>query len=136
MLSFKSLKTKSFLSLFLFSSMFLAQSVKATIVQFETPFGNFEVNLYDEKAPKTVANFLSYVNDGDYSNTVFHRSVSGFIVQGGGFIYNGSMPLDTTVNKGSVRNEPVFSNVRGTIAMAKLANDPNSASNQWFFNLA
>jgi len=108
----------------------------ATIVQFQTTLGNFEVNLYDEQTPETVANFLEYVNAGDYQNVVFHRSVSGFIVQGGGFVSAGSLPLDSLPANPAVVNEPEFSNVRGTIAMAKLAGNPNSATSQWFFNVA
>ncbi len=111
-------------------------SASATIVQFQTNFGDFDVNLYDKKTPNTVANFLAYVNAGDYSNTVIHRSVTDFIIQGGGFIYNMSWPLDNANSNAAVSNEPVFSNVRGTIAMAKLSGQADSATNQWFFNMA
>ena len=110
-------------------------SAKATIVQFETNFGTFEVNLYDNDTPETVANFLQYVENGDYSNVVFHRSVSNFVVQGGGFSYQGAWPVNNINTNAAVVNEPVFSNVRGTIAMAKLGGNANSATNQWFFNL-
>jgi cyclophilin family peptidyl-prolyl cis-trans isomerase len=108
----------------------------ATIVQFETNLGNFEVNLYDEGTPETVANFLAYVNAGSYDNSVIHRSVPGFILQGGGFKYDTEWPVVAIESNDAVVNEPVYSNIRGTIAMAKLASDPNSATNQWFFNLA
>jgi len=120
----------------LLSISLLCFSAKATIVQFETNFGNFEVNLYDNATPQTVENFLQYVADGDYSNAVFHRSVNNFIVQGGGFSYQTAWPLGAISTNPAVANEPVYSNVRGTIAMAKLSSDPNSATNQWFFNLA
>jgi hypothetical protein len=60
----------------------------ATIAEFQTVMGNFEVNLYDNATPATVANFLAYVNSGDYTNTICHRTVSGFIVQGGGFTFD------------------------------------------------
>lgn len=109
---------------------------EATIVEFQTNLGNFEVNLYDNATPLTVANFLDYVNNGAYTNAIYHRSVTGFVVQGGGFAYNQMIPLDNIAENAPVTNEPEFSNVRGTIAMAKLGNDPNSATNQWFFNLA
>ena len=109
---------------------------QATIVQFETNLGNFEVNLYDEGTPETVANFLAYVNAGSYDSSVIHRSVPGFIVQGGGFKYDTEWPVVGIEANAAVINEPVYSNVRGTIAMAKLGNDANSATNQWFFNLA
>lgn len=109
---------------------------QATIVQFQTVLGDFEVNLYDQTTPETVANFLQYVEAGAYSDSFMHRSVPGFIVQGGGFGFD----LETskykviTANK-PVINEPLLSNQRGTIAMAKPSGKPNGATNQWFFNL-
>jgi cyclophilin family peptidyl-prolyl cis-trans isomerase len=112
-----------------------APAANATIVQFQTVLGTFEVNLYDESTPATVANFLAYVNAGAYDNAVIHRTVSGFIVQGGGFTYEGTEQLATIVQNAAVVNEPKFSNVRGTIAMAKLSGNANSATNQWFINL-
>jgi peptidyl-prolyl cis-trans isomerase A (cyclophilin A) len=108
----------------------------ATVVTFQTVMGDIEVNLYDNATPQTVANFLAYVNDGNYSASVFHRSDSGFIIQGGGFTFDMAIPLDEIEKRESVTNEPDFSNVRGTIAMAKLGGQPDSATSQWFFNLA
>jgi peptidyl-prolyl cis-trans isomerase A (cyclophilin A) len=108
------------------------QSAHATVVQFQTVLGNFSVNLYDKTTPKTVENFLAYVKSGAYNNSIIHRSVPGFIVQGGGYKY----PLADAPKNPSVINEPVYANKRGTIAMAKLGGQPNSATNQWFFNLA
>jgi peptidyl-prolyl cis-trans isomerase A (cyclophilin A) len=108
----------------------------ATVVEFQTVMGNFEVNLYDNDTPATVANFLDYVNNGAYTNSVYHRSAPGFVVQGGGFTLGMALPLNTILTNPPVTNEPEFSNVRGTIAMAKLGGDPNSATSQWFFNLA
>ncbi len=108
----------------------------ATIVQFQTVLGNFEVNLYDETTIETVANFLEYVESDAYEESVIHRSIDGFIIQGGGFIFNQEVPLDSVVENAPVTNEPFFSNIRGTIAMAKLAGNPNSATNEWFFNLS
>ncbi|MEA5618037.1 peptidylprolyl isomerase, partial [Cronbergia sp. UHCC 0137] len=99
----------------------------------------------DQGADLTVANFLNYVNDGDYVNTIIHRSVPGFIIQGGGFTANGLATAPTPASAIAVipTNPPVQnefsanrSNTRGTIAMAKVNNNPNSATNQWFFNLA
>jgi len=107
----------------------------ATIVQFETSLGDFQVNLYDETTPESVANFLDYVTAGSYNNAIIHRSVSGFITQGGGFSYNGSWPAVGIATNAAVTNEPIYANVRGTIAYAKLGGLPNSATNQWFFNL-
>ena len=113
-----------------------SQDAKATIVQFETSLGNFEVNLYDQGTPETVANFLSYVNSGAYENIIIHRSAPGFVIQGGGFAYDTSWPVTAIDTQAAVVNEPVYSNVRGTIAMAKLGGNPNSATSQWFFNLS
>ena len=85
--------------------------------------------------PKTVINFLNYLNKGAYTNTIFHRSVSGFVVQAGGYQLQNGKIVDTP-NDPPVVNEYNQSNLRGTIAMAKLGGDPNSATSQWFFNLA
>ena len=115
---------------------FLPALANATIVEIETNLGTFQVNLYDTDTPDTVANFLAYVQDGDYSDSVIHRSVAGFIVQGGGLITDGNATLSEVTARAPVQNEPVFANVRGTIAMAKLASGPNTATSQWFFNLA
>ena len=109
---------------------------QATIVQFQTVMGDFEVNLYDETTPETVANFLEYVEAGAYSDSFMHRSVPGFIVQGGGFHYDiENAKFNSIATNEPVINEPLLSNQRGTIAMAKLPNKPNSATNQWYFNL-
>ena len=121
--------------LLLISAAIVSLSSQATIVQMETNLGPIQINLYDEQTPATVANFLNYVNDGDYSNIIFHRSVSSFIVQGGGYAYNGTWPVQGIASDPIVINEPVFSNVRATIAMAK-GSAVNSATNQWFINLA
>jgi peptidyl-prolyl cis-trans isomerase A (cyclophilin A) len=112
----------------------MAGSAQATRVQFQTVMGDFEVNLYDKGTPKTVENFLKYVNAGAYTNTIVHRAVAGFVVQGGGYKNDATFSLVT--KNPTVINEPVYSNKRGTIAMAKLKDQPNSASNEWFFNLA
>jgi cyclophilin family peptidyl-prolyl cis-trans isomerase len=102
-----------------------------TIVRFDTVLGNIDVELKDKAAPKTVANFLKYVTDGDYSGAIFHRSVKNFVIQGGGFKSDFSeVPDDPAVD-----NEYNESNQRGTIAMARIGKQVNSATNQWFFNL-
>lgn len=113
----------------------LAQQASATKVQIQTVMGDIEVNLYDKTTPKTVENFLAYVKSGAYTNSVIHRAVPDFIVQGGGFKWEGKSPLTAIGQNAAVINEPVYSNLRGTIAMAKLGGNPNSATNQWFFNL-
>ena len=105
-----------------------------TTVRFRTVVGSFDVELFDQDTPVTVVNFVGIVNRGDYDNTFFHRSVPGFIVQGGGFQATFPSPFDVpTVDP--ITNEPGISNTRGTIAMAKTS-DPDSATTQWFFNLA
>ena len=110
-------------------------SSSATTVQFETNMGNFEIDLYDEATPKSVENFLAYVNAKAYDNSVIHRSVKDFVIQGGGFSYEGELPLSVIPANAPVINELGKSNLRGTIAYAKKANDPNSATTGWFINL-
>ena len=118
------------------SSLFIAAQSHSTTVQFQTVMGNIEVNLFDKTTPETVKNFLTYVETNAYANTVIHRSVKELaIIQGGGLTYNDGLPLKSIKSNRSVVNEPVYSNVRGTIAMAKKSGQPNSATNEWFFNL-
>lgn len=115
------------------AAMLFSTQATATIVRVNTSLGSFDVNLYDRGTPATVANFLAYVNASRYNNAVMHRSVSGFVVQGGGFTYQGTNFVTVPQNP-AVVNEPVYSNVRGTIAMAKLSGSVNSATSQWFIN--
>ena len=104
------------------------------MVRFSSNVGEIDIELFDTEKPLTVANFLSYVNAGQYNQTFIHRSVPGFVIQGGGFGLNGTSVLPVTTNA-AVQNEPGISNLRGTVAMAKLGDDPNSATSQWFINL-
>ncbi len=118
---------------------FLCAGAEATTVRLQTTQGNIDIDLYDTAAPVTVANFLSYVNSGAYSDSLVHRAVPGFIIQGGGYFWNNaSSTVDPVATHGSIINEfnVARSNLRGTIAMAKLSGDPNSATSQWFINLA
>jgi peptidyl-prolyl cis-trans isomerase A (cyclophilin A) len=120
------------------STLFLLSftgSVNATIVEFQTSQGNFQVNLFDQTTPETVNNFLQYIDEQHYTNSVVHRVSPDFIVQGGGFTFEGEWPLTAIEENPAVVNEPLYSNVEGTIAMAKVADNPNSATDQWFFNL-
>lgn len=117
------------------AGVLMTQAASATTVQFQTVMGDFEVNLFDKTTPKTVENFLAYVKANAYANTIVHRSVPGFVVQGGGYKYSGSLPITNVPQNAKVVNEPIYSNLRGTIAMAKLRDQPNSATNQWFINL-
>ncbi|MGK7879623.1 MAG: peptidylprolyl isomerase [Crocosphaera sp.] len=101
--------------------------------------GIINVLLFDQAesgAPLTVDNFINYAEDDDYVNSIIHRSVPGFVIQGGGFTIN-NLEVSDVPDDPAVQNEfsSDRSNLRGTIAMAKLGNNPNSATNQWFFNL-
>lgn len=103
------------------------------VVLFETSSGDILIELFADTAPKTVANFLAYVDDGFYTNTIFHRVIAGFMIQGGG--------LGARMNEKSTRapigNEADngLKNNRGTLAMARTG-DPHSATAQFFINLA
>jgi uncharacterized protein (TIGR03437 family) len=104
-------------------------------VRFSTSLGDIDVQLLPDSAPKTVANFMNYVNRGAYNSSIFHRSAPGFVIQGGGFTWTASLPSAIAADA-PVVNEYNVSNTRGTLAMAKTAAGPNTATNQWFFNLA
>lgn len=115
-------------------SAFIAVSAAeaASYAKISTSKGDIIVALDEEKAPKTVANFLQYATDGHYDRTIFHRIVAGFVIQGGGY---SSGFIERPVR------EPVpyegdngLKNKRGTIAMARMT-DPQSATAQWYINL-
>ena len=108
--------------------------VQATVVRFETNFGNIDIEMFEEETPLTVENFLQYVNAGDYDNSIIHRSVPGFVIQGGQFYSTGTQLASIPANP-SVMNEPGISNTRGTIALAKIPGSPNSGTNNFFFNV-
>ena len=100
-------------------------------VELKTSMGTITLELYPDKAPKTVENFLQYVKDGQYKGTIFHRVISGFMIQGGGFTADfvqkkTRAPLQNEANNG-LRND------LGTIAMARTS-DPHSATAQFFIN--
>ncbi|MHB8743664.1 MAG: peptidylprolyl isomerase [Sulfuricaulis sp.] len=123
-----------------------------------TPFGTIDIQLYDDQAPITVANFLRYAGSGYYSNfttsqgvsavSFISRSVPGFVIQGGGYGYSDLRTSSSFIanyvaysqvpKAAKIQNEfsPSRSNLLGTIAMAKVAGDPNSATSEWFINLA
>lgn len=107
----------------------------ATVVRFETTVGVIDIEMYEDDAPVTVENFLNYVNRGDYDGTVVHRTDPGFIIQGGGFRFLGNKRFETVPTDQPIINEAQVSNTFGTISMARTSN-PNSATNQWFFNMA
>ena len=114
-----------------------AQAQDPPRVRFVTSMGDFVIEVYPDKAPKTVENFLQYVRDKHYDGTIFHRVIENFMVQGGGF--------DTSYVEKKTRPPVVHEgrealaaggakNVVGTVAMAR-TNDPNSASSQFFINV-
>ena len=112
-------------------------STSATTVRVSTSLGDFSIELFDDVAPITVTNFLNYVNSGRFNSTVIHRSVSNFIVQGGSFSFDASSGnIVSVATDAAIQNEFSVSNTRGTVAMAKLGGDPNSATSGWFVNLA
>jgi peptidyl-prolyl cis-trans isomerase A (cyclophilin A) len=110
-------------------------SAQKPVVVLDTSLGAITLELYPDKAPITVENFLKYVDEGFYDNLIFHRVMPGFMVQGGGM-------TDQMVEKSEGKHRPIknessngLSNDRGTIAMARTA-DPNSATCQFFINHA
>ena len=121
-------------------------------VRLTTDLGDIDLALYDGEKPITVANFKKYIDNGRYFITdpttketapsFVHRSVADFVIQGGGFLatVNPGDPAHVQVTQvatyPAIMNEPGISNTRGTIAMAKVPDDPDSATSQWFINLA
>jgi peptidyl-prolyl cis-trans isomerase B (cyclophilin B) len=103
------------------------------VVKLTTNFGDITLELYDEKAPITVANFLQYVNNGFYENVIFHRIINGFMIQGGGFDIN--MKQKATLDEIKNEADNGLSNDNYTIAMARTS-IPDSASSQFFINVA
>ncbi|HWE97933.1 MAG TPA: peptidylprolyl isomerase [Tepidisphaeraceae bacterium] len=101
-----------------------------TVVEMQTPLGIIPLQLTDSQTPLTVANFVTYINNGEYTPTIIQRSAPGFVIQGGGTKPDGTnnAPVQTLVS------EAAISNTTGTIAMA-LSTGPNSGTNQWFINL-
>ena len=141
---------RGLIALFLLSVFCSPTSRAATIVRFDTVMGVFDVQLFDSQMPRTVTNFLSYVDAGKYDGTAVHRNSDtqdtlggpfrDFVIQGGGFSFSNSTPVITyfpVVTSAPIADEPGGgvagpSNVRGTIAMAK--SGPNTATSQWFIN--
>src|SRR3954453_2183617 len=126
-------------------------------VRMTTVLGNIDIELFGQQKPITVSNFLKYVDQGRYflfdstahktASSFIHRSAAGFIIQGGGYLGTvNPSPTPGSANNNaqptqvlpfpSIQNEPGISNKRGTIAMAQSGSDANSATSQWFINLA
>jgi peptidyl-prolyl cis-trans isomerase B (cyclophilin B) len=102
------------------------------MVTLKTNMGDIKLELFEEEAPKTVANFLRYVDEKHYDNTLFHRVIDGFMIQGGGF----NADFEQKPTNECVENEAAnqISNSTGTVAMAR-TNEPHSATSQFFINL-
>ncbi|MDB5887238.1 MAG: peptidyl-prolyl cis-trans isomerase [Rhodocyclales bacterium] len=128
---FKAFQRKTVLAIFGFILAAGAWASDAPRVKFDTSLGSFTVELNAEKAPKSVANFLKYVEDKQYDNTIFHRVIPGFMAQGGGF----GKDMQQKSTRAPIDNESKngLRNVTGSIAMARTS-DPNSATSQFFIN--
>jgi len=119
----------------------VSSQANAQTVTFNMNVGEVVIELLPNEAPVSVANFLGYVNRGDYEGTLIHRSVPGFVVQGGGFIADLTTALSdpasvsTLVTQPTIMNEFGRSNLRGTVAYARLGGNVDSATSQFFFNL-
>lgn len=113
-------------------SLTLAISCHGQTVIFETDLGKIEIKLFTEKAPKTCANFLGYVNSHFYDGTIFHRVIPNFMAQGGGLTYDFTQKAtrDPVINE----SDNGLRNTYGTVAMARFS-DPDSATSQFFINL-
>ena len=110
-----------------------ASQKEDSMVVMHTNLGDIKIEVFDDEAPKTAANFVQYVNDGFYAGTIFHRVIPGFVIQGGGFdeSYKQKKTRDPIVNE----SDNGLDNDRGTLSMAR-TNDPNSATSQFFINLS
>lgn len=102
------------------------------MIRFETTLGDFTIELFEKEAPETVVNFLRYIDDGFFNGTIFHRIVSGFVIQGGGFTEDMTQKRTQPPIKNEADNG--LKNTRGTLSMAR-TNDINSATSQFFVNL-
>lgn len=143
----RSLKASMILSCGLIGAVSASTADANTLVRVATSYGDFTIELFDEQTPQTVANFLGYVDRGDYSGSLFHRSVTDFVVQAGAYRWLGDCDFaqrqpgvncsaQRITQQAPVVNEPGISNTRGTLAMAKLDGNPDSATSQWFINLS
>ena len=125
----RTLQVVIFVLMFAVSAM---ASAAGQLVKLQTNLGDIVIELNQEKAPQSAANFLGYVNDGFYNGTIFHRVIDGFMIQGGGFTENfqkkgTKAPIQNEANNG-------LKNDRGTVAMAR-TNAPHSATAQFFINV-
>jgi len=123
---------KSVLAFALCCSLVAPAFAANPVVEMRTTLGDVHIELNPDKAPKTVENFLQYVNDRFYDGTIFHRVIPGFMVQGGGFTSDMTQKPTRAPIQNEARNG--LRNDTGTIAMAR-TNDPNSATAQFFINV-
>ncbi|QYN43947.1 MULTISPECIES: peptidylprolyl isomerase B [unclassified Gilliamella] len=102
------------------------------MIVFHTTYGDIKINTFDDKAPETVKNFVEYCKEGFYNNTIFHRVIDNFMIQGGGF----EPGMKQKKTKEPIQNEAAngLKNNRGTLAMARTS-DPHSATAQFFINV-
>lgn len=119
------------LAIIFIATVYGGKKMKNPIVEMQTSKGLIVIELDQQNAPNTVQNFLTYVDEGYYKGTIFHRVIKNFMIQGGGFTTDGTKKethaaIDIESNNG-------LTNLRGTIAMAR-TNDPNSATSQFFIN--
>ena len=126
-----SIAQKVLLSALIGAASLAAQAETRAVI--ETSLGNIELSLDEQKAPKTVANFVNYANKGFYNGTIFHRVIDGFMIQGGGF----TPDMLQKSTDAPIANEAAngLKNTAGTIAMARTA-VPHSATSQFFINVA
>jgi peptidyl-prolyl cis-trans isomerase A (cyclophilin A) len=130
------MKLRLLLLLLVLSCASLPRAAAANVVvALQSSLGTVELELFESVTPLTAASFLVYTDSSAYDASIVHRSVPGFVIQGGGYKVVGSQLFDVATSPPTVPNEPGLSNVRGTVAMAKLPGLPNSATTQWFVNL-
>ena len=125
--------SKWILALLLGFSLISVANAEMTRVVMTTSLGDIELELNGDKAPETVKNFLRYVDEGFYNNTIFHRVINSFMIQGGGFTADMKKKSTHAPVKNEAKNG--LKNDRGTIAMARTS-DPHSATGQFFINHA
>lgn len=115
------------------SLLFYTKTAPTRIARISTNLGDIDIELFTAETPITVANFLNYANSNRYDNNIVHRSVEDFVVQTGGYLNQNNFRRN--IRDAAIQNEPGISNLRGTVAFAKVGSNPNSATSEWFFNL-
>lgn len=121
----------------------LIPAAAGIFVQFRTPIGDIDVELFEKDKPITVQNFLRYLTNGGFDNGFIHRWEPGFVIQGGGFFITNRNTtndlIDVVTSYGDILNEysagKIYSNTYGTLAMARVGGETNSATSEWFINL-